>query len=124
MAKPDFSSFTKEALLAILSALGVSFPGQNKMQVSELAQMVSDTEAAVGDKVFAEAVAKTQGLSVDSSVSQQIATQPAVSVGGAYGARSMNPGTSTLWSVFPGIGSVSSDTWDLPTPVEYGRTVA
>ena len=120
MAKPDFSSFTKEALLAILKALGVSFPGQDKMQVSELAQMVSDTEVAAGEKAFAEAIAKAQGISVVPSASQQTATQTAR--GGAPSARSMTPGSSTLWTVDPGIGSVTNQTWDIPTPVEYGRT--
>ena len=120
MANPDFSSFTKEALLAILSALGVSFPGQDTMQVSELAQMVSDTEVAVGEKAFAEAVAKAQGISVDTIASQQTATQTAR--GGAPSARSITPGSSTLWTVFPAIGGLTSQTWDIPTAVEYGRT--
>ena len=123
MANPDFSSFTKEALLTILNELGVSFPGQNTMQVSELAQMVSDTEVAVGEKVFAEAVAKAQGLDVVPSASQQTATQTTVNRR-APSARSLNPGTSTRLSSFPGLGLVYSETWNPPTPLEYGRTVA
>ena len=63
MATPDFTSFTKEVLLSILHALGVDFPSAD-LPVDQLAQIVADSEAAVGEKVFTEAIAKAQGLSV------------------------------------------------------------
>ena len=115
MAKPDFSSFTKEALLAILGALGVSFPGQDTMQVSELAQMVSDTEVAVGEKAFAEAIAQAQGYAVQPLSS-------GTSSGSRVQHRSITPGSSTQYTEILGVGSVGSVTWDPPTPLEYGRT--
>ena len=113
---PDFSRFTAEALLGILNALGVSFPGQADMDVSELAKLVAESEKTVGEKVFAEAVARAQGFTVVPSVSQQTAA--------AVHARSINPGTSIKWTVLAGVGTVGSETWDPPTPLEYGRTVA
>jgi hypothetical protein len=62
MANPDFTSFTKEALLSILHALGVDFPSAD-LPVDQLAQIVADSEVAVGERAFAEAVAKASGLS-------------------------------------------------------------
>jgi hypothetical protein len=63
MAQEDFTSFTKEALLAILHELGVDFPSAD-LSVTELAQIVADSESAVGAKNFAAAVAKANGLQV------------------------------------------------------------
>ena len=43
---------------------------------------------------------------------------------GSVGTLSMNPGVSALVTVNPAIGSVTSQTYDPPTPLEYGRTVS
>ena len=123
---PDFSTFTKEALLGILNALGVNFPGQPEMDVSELAKIVTKAEKTVGEKLFAEAIAKAQGFTVVPSASQQsTGSTPAVrGPDGAYGARSLVPGSSIKWTVLAGVGTVGSETWDPPTPLEYGRPSA
>jgi hypothetical protein len=114
MAKEDFTQFTREALIAILNALGVAFPLGENVPVSELAQIVEDSRGIVGEPNFSNAVAAAQGLD---HLAPPVVANPTV----GPGPRSLDPGVSILWTITHGVGLVSSETWDPPTPLEYGR---
>ena len=106
-----YAGFEVGALKGILDAAGVKYPSDASQ--TTLAGLVQDTENAVGKAGFAQIVASLNGVNAQ-----------APSGGGATAThRSITPGTSVLWTVLPAVGSVTSNTWDIPTPLEYGRTV-
>ena len=105
MAKSNpYAGFEVAALKGILDAAGVKYPSDTPQET--LADMVQETEKVLGKAGFAQIVASL------TSVKAQ-----------APSGRSMSPGTSVLLSFIPALGSVTSETWDPPTPLEYGRTV-
>ena len=105
MAKSNpYAGFEVAALKGILDAAGVKYPSDTPQET--LADMVQETEKLLGKAGFAQIVASL------TSVKAQ-----------APSTRSMNPGTSSLVSFIPALGSVTSETWDPMTPLEYGRTV-
>ena len=107
-----YAGFEVGALKAILDAAGVKYPSDASQKT--LADLVRDTENAVGKVGFAQIVASLNGVNAQ-----------APSGGGSTTThRSITPGTSTRLSSFPGLGLVYSETWNPPTPLEYGRTVA
>ena len=107
-----FAGFEEGALRGILDAAGVNYPSDASHDT--LADMVKDTENAVGKAGFAQIVASLNS-----------GNAPAPSGGGSTAPhRSITPGTSARLSSFPGLGLVYSETWDPPTPLEYGRTFA
>ena len=107
-----YAGFEVGALKAILDAAGVKYPSDASQRT--LAGLVQDTENAVGKAGFAQIVASLNG--VNAQAPSSATPRPSH--------RSMNPGTSTRLSSFPGLGLVYSETWNPPTPLEYGRTVA
>jgi hypothetical protein len=122
MAKEDFTSFTKEALLAILHELGVDFPSAD-LSVTELAQIVVDSESAVGAKNFAAAVAKANGLNVapvQSPANEQRITETTVSDDGKHKVvrvwipdRNLDSGTGDV--------EIISDTFDPPSSTYHNN---
>lgn len=120
MAKSNpYAGFEVGALKGILDAAGVKYPSDASQ--ATLADLVQETERAVGKAGFAQIVASLNGVNAQapSGGGSTTTTQQTSSIR----TRSMTPGTSTLWSFIPALGSVTSDTWDPPTPLEYGRTV-
>ena len=105
MAKSNpYAGFEVDALKGILDAAGVKYPSDVSQET--LADMVQETEKAVGKDGFVQIVASLNGVKAQ-----------------APSTRSLNPGTSILWTLINGIGGVTSETWDPPTPLEYGRTL-
>ena len=119
MAKSNpFAGFEVGALKGILDAAGIKYPSDASQ--STLADLVQETERVVGKAGFAQIVASLNGINAQApSGGGSTTTQKTASIR----TRSITPGTSTLWSFIPALGSVTSDTWDPPTPLEYGRTV-
>jgi hypothetical protein len=122
MAKDDFTSFTKEALLSILHELGVDFPSAD-LPIDQLAQIVADSESAVGAENFAAAVAKANGLSaapVKSPINEQHITSTTVSDDGEHK-------VVRVWipdrNLDSGIGDVEiiSDTFDPPSSTYHNN---
>ena len=107
-----YAGFEVGALKGILDAAGVNYPSDASQKT--LADLVRDTENAVGKAGFAQIVASLNGVNAQASSGG----------GSTITHRSITPGTSTKWTVLPGLGLVYSQTWDPPTPVEYGRTFA
>ena len=103
MAKSNpYAGFEVGALKGILDAAGVKYPSDASQET--LADMVQEVEKAVGKAAFAQIIADVNGVKAQAST------------------KSLSPGTSILWTTFA-IGGVTSDTWDPPTPLEYGRTI-
>ena len=121
MAKSNpYAGFEVAALKGILDAAGVKYPSDTPQET--LADMVQATERAVGKAGFAQIIASLNGVKAQApsgSGGSTTTTQQTNSIR----TRSFTPGTSVLWSFIPALGSVTSDTWDPPTPLEYGRTV-
>jgi hypothetical protein len=108
-----YAGFEVGALKGILDAAGVKYPSDASQKT--LASLVQDTENAVGKAGFAQIIAGLNGVN---------AQAPSGGGGSTATHRSITPGTSTRLSSFPGLGLVYSETWNPPTPLEYGRTVA
>lgn len=105
MAKSNpYAGFEVAALKGILDAAGVKYPSDTPQET--LADMVQETEKLLGKAGFAQIVASLNGVKAQ-----------------APSDRSLNPGSSILWTLINGIGGVTSETWDPPTPLEYGRTL-
>jgi len=107
MAKSNpYAGFEVGALKGILDAAGVKYPSDASQET--LADMVQEVEKAVGKVAFAQIIADVNGVKAQAP---------------SGATKSMNPGTSILWTTVPAIGGIRSDTWDPPTPLEYGRTI-
>ena len=105
MAKSNpYAGFEVAALKGILDSAGIKYPSDASQKT--LADMVQETEKAVGEARFTQIIANLNGVKVQ-----------------APSTRSMNPGNSILWTNIYGIGGVTSETWDPMTPLEWGRTV-
>ena len=129
MAKSNpFLGFGVDALKALLDALNVQYLAGSSEET--LAGMVQEVQKIVSKEDFANAIAQANGYNAGNGVGNKPAatnagavTQPKSTGTHQAGQRSINPGTSILWTVVNGVGSVSSDTWDPPSPLEYGRTL-
>ena len=109
-----YAGFEVGALKGILDAAGVKYPSDASQ--ATLASLVKDTETAVGKADFAQIVASLNGVKAQAPSGGGSAPRPSH--------RSITPGTSSRLSSFPGLGLVYSETWNPPTPLEYGRTFA
>ncbi len=98
-----YASFDIAALKAMLNQLGLQFP--KKASKEDLVNLLNGAENALGADLFQE-----QLSGVVSSTSAPSTT-------------SVTPGSSTLITLLSGIGGLTSQTWDPPTPLEYGRTL-
>ena len=121
MAKNPFSSFEEGFLRALLQELNVPVP--DGADQATLAGMVFEVNKLVKKEDFANAVARANGIkAVTPGDGSTTSTDGSVTNPLTPGAKSIVPGSSVLWTVLAGVGSVGSQTWDPPTPVEYGRT--
>ena len=121
MAKSNpFAGFEVGALKGLLDAAGVVYPSDASQET--LAGMVQDVEKALGKDAFAQIVATASGVNAQPPAGGGGSTTTTTQRTGST--KSLNPGTSILWTITAGVGSVGSDTWDPPTPLEYGRTVS
>jgi hypothetical protein len=114
MAKsPDWSTFHIEALTQLVVALGLQVPsGATKEQ---LVSMINDVEKMLPKEDFLAAVAAANGVAAQGAASKGPTLNSA--------SRSMSPGVSIKRTLINGVGRVGSETWNPPTPLEYGRTV-
>lgn len=107
MAKSNpYAGFEEGALKGILDYAGVKYPLDSSQKT--LAGLVQDLEKAIGEVGFAQIIAHLNGVKVQAP---------------SGATKSLNPGSSILWTTVPAIGGLRSDTWDPPTPLEYGRTL-
>lgn len=88
----------------MLTSLGLKYPADASKK--DLASLLNEAENTLGSDAFLKIVNSSQSLSTRTPST-----------------RSLDPGTSILWTLINGVGGVTSETWDPPTPLEYGRTL-
>ena len=106
-----FAGFEEGALRGILDAAGINYPSDASHDT--LADLVKDTEDAVGKDTFAQIVANLNGVNAQ-----------APSGGSPAPHRSFTPGTSAAVTLLNGVGTVGSVTWNPASHLESGRTVS
>ena len=105
----NYASFDLDALKGMLNKLGLPFPKKDSRE--DLEGLLNGAENALGADLFREQVA---GAAITTSVSSTTSVPST---------KSITPGSSVLYTLLSGIGGLTSQTWDPPTPLEYGRTL-
>ena len=107
-----YAGFEVGALKGILDAAGIQYPSDASQKT--LADLVQDTETAVGKAAFAQIIASLNG--VNAQAPSGATPRPSH--------RSIIPGSSSQRTLLNGVGTVGSVTWNPPTHLECGRTVS